>query len=300
MIIIKVSGGLGNQMFQYAFAKALEQRRNILVKLDTSNFKISSKGITPRTFLLDKFNTTLPIATQEDFHKIKIPYPTKRGIKENIFRIFFRIEEFFRSSKSKKIIINHNLDFNRELFTVNDNSYVSGVWTNSNYFTEIKDIILKEITPHFTLSKVAEKILSDIKNTNSVSIHIRRGDYLKYTHKFILLTDDYYEEAIELLKKKENDLTFFVFSDDINYVKENYGRLFGEKIIYVSDQGIKDCEELWLMSRCRHNIIANSTFSWWGAWLNQNTNKIVIAPKQYRADDKDMPGFYPQNWIEIQ
>lgn len=298
MIIIKISGGLGNQLFQYAFGKALQQRRNIQVKIDTSSFKQKS-GITPRQFLLDRFNISLEIATCDDFKKIRVPYPADKTIKENIYRIIFKIQESFRTNSTRKIIVDHRLNFNKSMFNISDNSYVSGVWTNEKYFKDISNILKNEFTPKFTFSNETQNLLSQINTKNSVSVHIRRGDYLKYAHKFKILSDQYYKDAIKLMNEKEIGSRFFVFSDDIDYVKSKYADIFGRDTVYVSRLNITDYEEIWLMSRCKHNIIANSTFSWWGAWLNNNSQKIIVAPDQYRNDDKDTSDLMPLRWIRV-
>lgn len=299
MIIVKISGGLGNQLLQYAFAKSLEQKRQIQVKIDASIFKLPTKNITPRIFLLDKFNINLQTAEKNDFHKIKVPYGADRSLKENIYRAVFKFREFLRPRNRKKIIIYHKRDFNELIFNSPDNSYISGVWTNQKYFIDIKETLIKEITPKFPLSDKSKKLLLKINGANSASIHIRRDDYLKHLYKLVLLSDDYYRKAVDAIKKKTKNPLFFVFSDDIEYVKTNYGKIFGADVIYVSGENIPDYEELWLMSRCKHNIIANSTFSWWGAWLNQNPDKIIIAPSQYTSDNTDISDFFPREWIII-
>lgn len=299
MIIIKIASGLGNQLFQYAFAKSLTQKTDIEIKIDTSCFDLPKNTITPRPFLLDKFKISLQIADRNDFKKIGVPYPADRTFKENIRRVVFKLKEFFRTKRNRKIIINHNLNFNESMFNIPDNSYVSGAWTNENYFNNIRTIIGEEFSPKFDLGSKSKELMSEIQNSNSISVHIRRGDYLRYTHKFKILSEDYYNGAVKLIKEKVKNPMFFIFSDDINYVKENYSKIFGSNSVYVSGQNIPDYEELYLMNNCKHNIIANSTFSWWGAWLNHNNNKIVIAPKQYRQDDKEMSDFIPKSWISI-
>jgi len=299
MIIVKISGGLGNQLFQYALAKAIEQKRGLEVKLDTSFFNLPAGSITPRKFLLDKFNISLKIAKREDFHKIGVPYPTDKTLKENLRRLIFKLIEFFKTKQNKKIIIDHNLNFNEATLNIPDNRYISGSWTNQKYFINIKNILQKELCPKFTIGSATKKILDNIIKTNSVGIHIRRSDYLKYTHKFVILTEKYYDRAVQLIKEKESEPIFFIFSDDITYVKKNYANIFGDTTVYVSGKNITDYEEFWLLSKCKHNIIANSTFSWWGAWLNNNSNKMIVAPNQYRTDNKDMSGFIPSEWISI-
>lgn len=294
MIIIKISGGIGNQFFQYAFAKALEFRRGIEVKIDRSHFDMQNKNITKRIFLLDNFKLSLKIAKREDFKKIGVPFPPENGFWGKIKKAIFKVEEYFRPDGNKKIIEDTTFGFDDSIFKIRDNSYVSGIWPSPRYFKSIEDIVFKDIMLKNHLSKNAEFFLGKIQEYNSVSIHIRRGDYLKYPNKFGLCSLEYYEKAVEKIKQSVISPVFFVFSDDINYAKENLK--IGHNVFYVSGLDVEDYEELVLMSKCKHNIMANSTFSWWGAWLNKNRNKIVIAPKMLRKDDKNTSDFIPQEW----
>ena len=144
------------------------------------------------------------------------------------------------------------------------------------------------------------KIISKINKVHSVSIHIRRTDYLseKMSKVYRVCPISYYENAVNLIKKKYPNAFFFIFSDDISWAKENI--TFAKNAFFVSGQGVKDEEELILMSRCQHNITANSSFSWWAAWLNNNPEKIVIAPKKwYINPENELPGLIPESWVKI-
>lgn len=299
MIVIKVSGGLGNQMFQYAFARALQSRRRVEVKIDASCFALSKRNVTEREFLLGQFDIKLPIATAEDFRKIGVPFPPDRTLAGNLNRLAFKIKERLRSDGKKKILSFHELTFTEDAFDISDNTYVSGVWTNQNYFVAIRDQILNDFSLRENPSPATHKIAALIGEKNAVSVHVRRGDYLKYAHKFKILSEEYYAAAVRCISEKTRAPAFFVFSDDIEYVEKNYADLFGANTTYVSNEKLADHEEMWLMSRCPHNIIANSTFSWWAAWLNQNPDKIVIAPKEYRNDDKAIDDLFPHEWITM-
>lgn len=263
MTVIKIKGGLGNQLFQYAYGRKLAIIDKKEVIFDISFFDSEKSGIdTGRPFLLDKFNV-------DSSAKFRI-------VKENVIR------KTFKRIKAK---ITGNYGF----------------YQGEKYFRGVENIIHKEFTLKNSLSKVAQEIASQIlKTKDSVSVHIRRGDYVSdvKTNAHHGTCDlSYYIEAIKIITIKITSPTFFVFSDDINWAREN---LKIDKVVYVSDSEIKDYEELILMSKCAHNIIANSSFSWWGAWLNQNNEKIVIAPKQWTvkktADELDI---LPKSWIQI-
>jgi len=293
MIIIRLSGGLGNQLFQYALARSLKERSGFDVKIDSSFLKSSQVGLTKRDFLLDKFKISISVSNKADMSKVGIPKTSN-----SIINIIFKIKESIVPFRYKKIIYDTSLVFNKRFLNLRDNKYVVGSWLSAKYFQDIRNILLREIVLKEQLSEKAQTILNNIKNCNSVSVHIRRGDYVKYP-KFVLCSDLYYKEAIEYIKKNTNNPTFFVFSDDVDYVMKNMN--FGENNRFVSNSNIKDYEELVLMSKCSHNIIANSSFSWWGAWLNQNTNKIVIAPKIWRTDGKNIADYVPGelHWIRL-
>lgn len=265
--IIPITGGLGNQMFQYAYGRKLEIVDKKIVTFDTSFFtnphanQLSTKN-TPRPFLLDRFN----INPQAKFS----PNP-ENGIIKIFKKILYKITGNYPLYQSEK------------------------------YFAPIKNTILKEFTLKNPLSEQAQNAYNSIRlQTNSVSIHIRRGDYAKNPHTnkhHGLIGLDYYKKAAEYIKTKINNPLFFIFSDDVDWVRIN---LKIENCVFISNPKIAETEEMYLMSQCTHNIIANSTFSWWGAYLNQNLDKMVIAPKQWTnkksAAELDI---LPKTWIQI-
>lgn len=266
--IIKISGGLGNQLFQYAYGRKLELIDNEKIIFDISSFDkdIFNKKDISRPFLLNQFN----LETKSEF----------KSIKRNIIqKTINKIKEF--------IMLRLIKDYN--------------FYQNEKYFKEIKDQIIREIIPVNPLSTDIQNILNQIRlNDNSVSIHIRRGDYVNNinTNKVHGLCPlDYYQEAIKYIKSKIHNPAFFIFSDDIDWVKNN---LIIEDARYVSNPNLKEYEEMILMSICKNNIIANSTFSWWSAYLNKNHDKIIIAPKQWTVNKtaNDL-GILPETWIQI-
>ena len=293
MIIIRLSGGLGNQLFQYALARSLKDRSGFDVKIDIDFLKSPQEGLTRRDFLLDKFNISIDTPDESDMRKMGAP-----EFSSSIINKIFKIKEFIVPFLYKKVIYDNNFVFDKRILNLRDSKYLMGNWLSPKYFQDIRDIILGEIILKEELSEEVKKVLNEIKNFNSVSVHIRRGDYLKYP-KFGLCPADYYKEAVEYFKKNTANPTFFIFSDDMDYVRKNL--YFPENTRYVSDSNIRDYEELVLMSKCSHNIIANSSFSWWGAWLNQNTAKIVVAPKAWRADGKNIDDYVPDElgWIKM-
>lgn len=266
MIISNLTGGLGNQMFQYAFGRYLSIKHKTLLKYHFTNALFN----TQRRFELDVFNIQAAEAASEDLQKL--------GIMQNrvLNRIFYLFDERYGIQFNKHIVTQkYPYTFNSGYLAIKDNSYIQGYWADERYFKSIEDIIRKEFTPKEKLDEKNQKILEQIQNTMSVSIHVRRGDYITNRTnipKFIGL--DYYVNNINKIKKLIPNPVFFVFSDDIPWCKKNLDQL-PNNIYYINhNTGKNSYKDLVLMSTCKHNIIANSSFSWWGEWLNKNRNKI--------------------------
>jgi hypothetical protein len=199
----------------------------------------------------------------------------------------------FKNYLTDLIAKNKNTLFIKELNTYHTfdlnykKIYLDGYWQNPKYFEIYRKDLLTQIVPVKKLSKNAQKLLSDIENINSISIHIRRGDYAsnpKAKNHHGILPVSYYKKSVENIKSRLNKQIYFIFTDDASWTKTQF--TFLNKPIFISDFLNNEIEELYLMSRCKHNIIANSTFSWWGAWLNQNKNKLIIAPKSWFKNTK--------------
>ncbi|WP_158838613.1 alpha-1,2-fucosyltransferase [Polaribacter sp. L3A8] len=267
MIVVRILGGLGNQMFQYAYAKALENK-GYNVKLDLSEIK---KYKLHGGYQLDKYKINLK--TADSFSTLFAKIGLKKSIKEK------------------------SLLFNKNLKSLKGNEYVKGYFQTEKYFIEIRDTLLKEFSINQKLSFKTEIIASQItESKNSCSLHIRRGDYIsdkKANNIHGTCSLEYYRSAISIINKKYQDTLFFVFSDDITWTK---GNLKITNAFYVDVKSIPH-EDMYLMSLCNHNITANSSFSWWGAWLNKNKNKTIIAPKQWFVNFKNEIAC--KNWIKI-
>ena len=289
MIITKLTGGLGNQMFQYAIGRSLAEKNNTELKLDVSWFN-SQKG-TPRKYGLTFFKILENIATDKEIKKLEL-YKKRSGIKYFFNNLFFANNSIYITENSN--IFNKNILKNK-----NKDIYLNGYWQNEKYFNDIRKIILKEFTLKDESSLHNKKIKKLIEDTNSVSIHIRRGDYIEDKKTNIVhgtCSLDYYQDAIKKISKYDDNLNIFVFSDEIKWVKNNLKTIL--PIIFV--EGNKDYEDIILMSLCKHNIIANSSFSWWGAWLNQNPNKMIVAPKKWFNDlEKNKNNSIPKTWIKL-
>ena len=281
MTIIKLKGGLGNQLFQYAFGRLIAISRNEELFLDKDI--LGQKGDTYRSYGLDCFKIKAGIANFSDILKYKYPL----GIISKAWRFF----------KAKFLRIFHIGYETRMLQT--KSQYLDGFFQSYKYLELIKEELLAEIVLKDGFSINTQRYLAMMSEGQSVALHVRRGDYVnnKETSKAHFVCDlNYYNQAIALMESKlGNNLKFYVFSDDIDWCKESFK---GEKFVFVSNLG--DCQELMLMSKANHNIISNSSFSFWSAWLNVNENKVVISPSIWnKRYIKAYCQLLPNNWVKI-
>ncbi len=285
MIISKINGGLGNQMFQYAAGKALAQVKNTFLKLDVSQFDREKL----RSFDLLAFDTNIMFATRSEIDNLLPSHNFEKAL------------QYFSPYNKRTYYREKSFSFNNTFLKLGKNVYLKGYFQSEKYFSSEKDIIRNEFIFKPNLISHLSSLVYQLKNFNSISIHVRRGDFSKdpeIAEYHGTLEKDYYNKAIDLLRSKLSDPVFYFFSDDINWVKEN---LTYPNSVFVSDNITKNhFEDMYLMSQCRHNIIANSSFSWWGAWLNSNPDKIVIAPeKWFNEGPKDTQDIVPEEWIKI-
>ena len=281
--IIKIDGRMGNQMFQWAFARACEAKNGILPLIDDSE----------ETLKLNKFYL------MKDLNTVKKPLWNK--VLRNIIP--------FHNIRNKLTKINYDLPivkeeyfnkFSPNLLTYRENAYYKGFFQTEKYFSDIRNQLLDDFIVNEPLNKQNREMLEQIILTNSVSVHFRRGDYTKkrVSKIFGACSEQYYQNGINIITEKtDKPVTLFIFSDDIEWVKHNIN--FEQKTVYVDiNSDKKGIFDLVLMKNCKHNIIANSSFSWWGAWLNENPEKIVIAPTPWmeKTDNRDL---IPQDWIKI-
>ena len=304
MKIVKINGGLGNQMFQFAFYKALQHSNNNDVFIDLSAYqgKQFQDGINllHNGFELPElFSITYQEAPLKDVKKLSTQ-PT--NLLNRVLRKYFTKKTHF---------IDKNFGFNKELISkpLPSNIYLEGYWQTEKYFSNIKDEILRDFSFKTPLSKKNLDILEDA-GTETVSIHIRRGDYLK-TQTLNVCSKDYYLNAIKLLFSKANPKSILVFSDDIPWCKSdlkleeyitNILKLNNIKIFYIDWNTGKDSyQDMQLMSKCKYHIIANSSFSWWGAYLDPNPEKIVIAPSVWnlRELNPSIDRYYKNSYNDI-
>jgi len=287
MILVELNGGIGNQMFQYAAAKSLALYNHTILKLDITPAPQKSMPVElkQRPFGLHYFNLNDPIAKPSEIEGL---------VKKNIIE---KIIEKIKPNHKRKVYREPFFHFDQNFLNAGKNVYLKGLWQSEKYFKQFE----KEIRSLFVFKEIPGfAIAQKIRQENSVSIHIRRGDYLTKISQEVLgsLPLDYYQQGVELIKSRVSNPVFYFFSDDIDWAKNNFKL---PNAVFVSNDLTKDhIEDLYLMSLCKHNIIANSSFSWWGAWLNKNPGKNVIAPKKwFNKGPKDTQDLIPVEWMKI-
>lgn len=289
MVIVKLKGGLGNQMFQYALGRRISLINKVALKLDIEWFENVGND-TSREYELKHLKIYEQFASKEEI---------KRLYKETgLIRNFRRLIPFNRRS----YINERTSSFDPAIINLRDNVYLDGVWANEKYFLDIKELIREEFELRNQSNEVNLKMTEQIGSVNSVAVHIRRGDYVSnpIANRYHgLCSIEYYLHAVSEIAKKLKDPHFFLFSDDPQWVKDNLRIAY--PIVYVDHNGPEQGhEDLKLMKICKHNIIANSSFSWWGAWLNSNLDKIIYAPSRW---SNNRPGnnndCVPQAWISL-
>lgn len=296
MKFVQVSGGLGNQMFNYAFCLELRELGYNTILLVTR--KKSSKGYGHQGFELDKvFN----IRKSQDPYSYLISKFVS-WFSQTIRFFPRRYKSFlFKCIGISVVKVDENFVFYKQVFSFeNRNELFMGTWQSEKYFKHaIKQVQQSFVFKTNLLSKLTKEVEKTILKTNSVSIHIRRGDY--FSSQYIdgfggICTLEYYIKAISIIKAKTENIKLFIFTDDITWAKENLQFL---ELTFVSHNiGNNSWQDMYLMSICKHNIIANSSFSWWAAWLNKNNEKIVVAPQRWWSSmEKD--DVVPENWIRI-
>ena len=273
MIIVNIVGGLGNQMFQYSLGRSLTIKLNDNLKIDLRNF-LNFK--LHNNFELDKvFNCFVDVAKKKDLDEVL-------SFQSNIFYQKILKRKIFKIFRKNNFIFEPYYHYWENIKTLKKDLYLFGYWQSEKYFIDIEKTIRKDFTFKHPLSQQNSKIEEYIRKVNAVSLHSRRGDIsIRKKNNFIEPCDiDYYKNAIKIIKSKISKPIFFIFSDDISWIKKNLSS-HSEFVFIDHNSGDKSHNDLRLMSLCRHHIISNSTFSWWGAWLNSYEDKIIISPKKW-------------------
>jgi hypothetical protein len=293
MIVIKLQGGLGNQMFQYAFARSLSVDTNIPFTIDITELEAGKDFIKERRYALSVFNIKPSILSRVKYYYFTLDkkYPRIASLGRK-----------FRISIPKIVKQSSDLSIFDPLPWIKDDVYLDGFYQSEKYFLENQQTIKDDFKFKIQLGNCAQKVINEITKTESVILQIRRGDYAtnpKTQVHFGLTSKEYFEESIKYIESRGvNNIKLFIISDDIEWCKQNLS--FSYPTQFVSGPDIKDYEEIFIMNNAKHLVISNSTFGWWGAWLNNNKNKIVIAPKEwFKNKNLKQDDIVPPSWIRI-
>jgi hypothetical protein len=290
MIISRISGGLGNQMFQYAFGRELALRHNTELKLDLGVYTDpKQREEPPRSFDLDIFNISADVASDEEIFRL-----AKRVRNRFADRVLNRL-----LGVKKGHLRESHFHFSEAAYNAPDGVYLSGYWQSPKYFRGAEELLRREFTVRDAIIENAGPIFNNIARTNSVCVHVRRGDFVVNPLNG-LYGVDYYKKAEELILERVTDPHYFVFSDDIEWCRSNLS--FAGPTRFVDDDfgPRKFRDDLRLMSACKHFVIANSSFSWWAAWLNPDNGKTVVAPAEWFRDPTlDTKDLIPKEWLRI-
>lgn len=275
MVVSKIHGGLGNQLFMYAIGYAMARRNNDKLTLDATLIATDM-----RDYGLGSLNLKY-----DKLYKIRKdrPYFVKVALRKLLHSYMY---VRYRMVKEKQGAI-----YDQEVANAKGNIMLDGYWVTYKYCEPYKAELQKMFVPTYQTSASFNKLQSEMKHTNSISLHVRRGDYVALG---ICLEVEYYKRAVEYMLQHVENPTFYVFSNDMDFCKD-FLKDINAKIVFVKyDMVDPAVDDLLLMQSCHHNIIANSTFSWWGAYMNATLGQIVVCPKEKVEDDK-----YPKEWIKI-
>ena len=291
MIIVRLSGGLGNQLFQYATGRALAIRNQEQLVVDNRIFQSD----TFRRFCMPVFNADFVLASELPAAEDMLPPPRKRWLQFLCWRI--------THGRSLRFVRERTLLFDPKIPVIGSNVYLHGYWQSEQYFRDMGSVIRSDLTLRVSPSNENLRWLSEIAATTSVSVHVRRGDYVadaKASRVHGTCSLDYYERAAEQIAGRlKTSPTFYIFSDDPKWVQENLRLPFDVQYVNHNDDA-HNYEDLRLMAACHHHIVANSSFSWWGAWLGCNPNRTVIAPRVWFNDpSRSDQSLVPADWIRL-
>lgn len=298
LILVRLMGGLGNQMFQYATAKALALKNKVPLKVDTTLLDDKSQPheiVTHRNLDLDVFQLKLNFASADE-----IAFFNGKKQKTLPGKLVNKIHLMLNR---KHLILEGERKFHPSVLALTPPKCLVGSWQSEKYFSMYEAEIRSDFRFKNSVLKESSGILEKILGQESVCVNVRRGDYLTsplYSKRLGCLSEDYFFRGMRLMKEKVSKPHFFVFADYDAWAKDTFGHLPNVTIVGAEHTGDRFSNYFQLMSLCKHFIVANSSFSWWGAWLSGNPGKIVIAPKPwFRMQEFENADMLPDSWIKI-
>jgi len=297
LVVTRLIGGLGNQMFQYAAGRALALRRGAVLKLDVSGFAALGPD-TKRRYELDPLRIQSSAARDADLLRFGRNSKPRSPRIERVFRLL-RIN--WRGA-DWPVYYEPHFHFDPTLNELLPPVYLDGFWQSEKYFSDIADVLREEFTPAAASDSDNAAVAEQIDVVNAVSLHVRRGDYVKdatANRYHGICSPDFYQRAVDYMAARLERPHLFIFSDDQQWTRANLRFAVPMTLVEANspDCGYRDMQ---LMARCRHHIVANSSFSWWGAWLGRSREKIVVAPRKwFAASSNDTRDLIPSNWVRL-
>lgn len=293
MIISSIISGTGNQLFQYAAAYALAMRHGVPLRLDTRFYQTDAR----RPYELNRFCITAKPIGAIDRLRIRASYLQPGRSSRLRHKLPIRKLKIISDISTERAV---DGQFNQDVLTAGPNTLLKGYWQNERYFSEVAGDIRREFGFATSPDAINAAMLDQIGSVPAaICVHVRRGDYLSGNEVVSTCPDRYYADAIQYMQNHVPAARYFVFSDDLPWARANLPVPSASQFV-SHNIGRNDVEDLRLMSACNHFIIANSTFSWWGAWLGRKANKIVVAPRRWFAiEHGGEAGIVPAGWVRL-
>lgn len=303
MIITRLTGGLGNQLFQYAAGFALARRHRTALKLDARWFNDITGWAPHNQYALDSFALPAHLATEAEIRQACGPNLTRsKRWAVSLARTLGLRQWIKRWIPSTQIYRPAQFAYDSTFETLTNETYLDGLFQSERYFENEDEELKRQFTPRLPLSSAAQRIKSAIQAGPAAFVHVRRGDYAsstRFRQEFGLVGSEYYQRALSLLRTESSGVRFFVFSDEPASIAPLFA---GQPDVVIADpeKTLSTVETLEVMRSCEHAIIANSTFSWWGAWLIRHAGKKVIAPHPwFRESTLDTRDVVPRAWTRL-
>jgi hypothetical protein len=307
MVVSALSGGLGNQMFQYAAGRALAARFGARLVLDATVFTLPGER---RRFALSDYEIDADAIFDGYAHPPPggaADYPRSKRLSTNQDKNFIvalrgivgRISRRGDRAGEFTVFREKSFDYDPQFEQLSPQVYLTGYWQSARYFDNIDELVRSELRLSRKPSEINAAWLARMQRSGAVCVHVRRGDYLMAAHydHHGVCSFEYYQRAMQLMRNQMRDAEFFVFSDDWQWCRENLSS--DDAIVVDANDAAAAQEELRLMAACRHHIIANSSLSWWAAWLAKTDGQIVIAPKPWFTRKADTPDLFPGAWLTL-
>jgi hypothetical protein len=294
IIIVHLNGGLGNQMFQYAAGRALSLRNGVPLKVDLSTFEASGR----RRYELEAFRVQAAPATGADLDRFGVG----AKIRARATNLLPRLLQMRAPRGEWPVYREPHFHFDPRGAALQAPHYLEGYWQSEKYFLEHADTLRREFIPRTPLEPENATLAAQIDAVNAVSLHVRRGDYISdpATRRYHgICSPDYYRSAVDYVGRRIEAPHLFLFSDDPGWTQQNLKFPLPTTVVTGNFPG-RGYRDLQLMARCDHHIVANSSFSWWGAWLNAGSQKIVVAPSRwFDSAGHNTRDLIPESWVRI-